>query len=93
MKKKSLFSKILIIVIVAVVCMVLTLTAALLSGSSKNDIFDLSSLNISNVLPVIFIGGFITCLIVGILILFLAKDVSEKIKNHLFNNTHGGDEK
>ena len=92
MKKKSLFSKILIIVIVAVVCLVLTLTVALLLGSSQTDIFDLTNLNISNMLPVILIGGFITCLVIGILILFLAKDVTEKIKNYLFNN-NGGNEK
>lgn len=86
MSKKSIFSKIIIIIVVALICLVLTLSMAFLVGSVNVDIFDFSNLNFSNMLPIIVIGGFISCIIIGILIIFLAKDVFIKLKNYFFDN-------
>ena len=93
MKKKSIFAKILLIVVIALICLVLTLLAAFLVGSVQNDVFDFSDLNFSNMLPVLVIGVFISCLIIGLLVLFLAKDVFVKIKNYIFEENDGGEEK
>lgn len=94
MKKKSIFTKILLIVVVALICLVLTVLSAFLLGSVNTKIFDFSNLNFANMLPVLLIGGFISCLIIGLLVLFLAKDVFVKVKNHLFDEEKdGGKEK
>lgn len=81
------------VIIVALICLTLTIVIALLFGSSSTDIFDFSDLNISNMLPVILIGGFISCVLVGILVIFLAKDVFVKIKDEFFKKENGGNEK
>ncbi len=92
--KKSIFSKVMIIVVVALICLILTLAIALMLGSNNKDIFDFSNLNISNVLPVVFIGGFVSCVIVGILVIFLCKDIFVKVKDYFFENKeNGGNEK
>lgn len=93
MKNKSLFSRAMIIVIVALVCLTLTITVALTLGSIGGDIFNFAKLNLSNVIPVMLIGGFVSCVIVGILVLVLAKDILIKIKDHLFKEKDGGNRK
>ena len=94
MNKKPIFTKVLIIIAVALVCLVLTLLVAFLLGSINTDIFDFSNLNFSNMLPVIILGGFISCVIVGFLIIFLAKDIFVKVKDFVFDNKEdGGNEK
>lgn len=92
MNKKSIFSKIMIIIIVSLICLALTFVLTLLFGSTNREFFDFSQLNISNMLPIIIIGCFLTCVVVGILVLFLAKDVFIKIKNYFFEK-NGGNEK
>ena len=84
MKKKSIFTKAIIVICAAMICLIITLSIAFLFGSVNADLFDFSNLNISNMLPIILIGGFISCFIVGILIILLAKDVFMKAKNYLF---------
>lgn len=93
MKSKSIFSKIMTIIVVALICLILTVVTALLLGSVNTDIFDFSNLNISNMLPVLIIGGFISCVAVGILVLFLAKEIFAKAKNEIFTKDNGGNEK
>ncbi len=90
MNKKTIFSKIIIIIVVALICFIATALLAFLLGSVNTDIFDFSNLNFSNMLPIIIIGGFISCVIIGILILFLAKDVFIKIKNYMLNSENDG---
>ena len=80
MKNKSFFSQIILLVIVAVICIISTVLVALLVGSADIELFDFSNLNISNMLPVLFIGAFITCAIVGVMFLFLAKTAFSKAK-------------
>ena len=93
MKNKTVFSKIMTVIVVALVCLVLTVVIAFLFGSANADIFDFSNLNISNMLPVLIIGGFISCVAVGILVIILAKDIFVKIKDEFFTKDNGGKEK
>lgn len=93
MKNKSIFSKIMIVIIIALICLVLTMAIALLFGSSSVDMFDFSKLNISNMIPVIIVGGFISCAVVGILVIILAKDIFVKVKDEFFENDNGGSKK
>ena len=94
MDKKPIFPKIMIVIVVALVCLILTLLTAFLFGSIDTDIFDFSDLNFSNMLPVVIIGGFISCVIVGILIIILAKDVFLKVRDYFFKSKEdGGNEK
>lgn len=93
MKNKTVFSKIMTVIVVALICLVLTVTLALLFGSINTNIFDFSNLNISNMLPVFIIGGFISCVVVGILIILLAKDIFVKVKDEIFTKDNGGNKK
>lgn len=92
MKKQSLFSQIIILIIISLVCIILTVTVAFLFGAAKTEIFDFSNLNVSNMIPVLIIGGFITCVIVGIIILFLGKTAFLKAKDY-YEKNNGGNEK
>ena len=95
MKNKSLFFQIIVVIIVAVVCMLLTLGISLLAGSFSFELFDLKSLNISNMIPVLLIGGFVSCVIVGICVLFVARTAFVKAKDYLkkTNKENGGTKK
>ena len=94
MSNKPIFTKIMLVIVVALVCLVLTVLMAFLFGSIDADIFDFSNLNISNMWPVIVVGGFISCVIVGLLVLVLAKDVFIKVKDFLFESKNDrGNEK
>ena len=94
MSNKPIFTKIMLVIVVALVCLVLTVLMAFLFGSIDADVFDFSNLNISNMWPVIVVGGFISCVIVGLLVLVLAKDVFIKVKDFLFESKNDrGNEK
>lgn len=68
--------------------------SAFLLGSINTDVFDFSNLNFSNMLPIILVGGFISCVVVGILIIFLAKDIFVNVKDYFFESKNdGGKEK
>lgn len=90
MSKKPIFTKIIIIISVALICLIITLLTAFLFGSINTDIFDFSNLNFSNMLPVIIIGGFISCITIGILIIILAKDIFIKIKDYFLETKNSG---
>lgn len=61
MKNKSLFTQIVSLIILAVICLLLTITVAFLAGSLNVELFDFKNLNFSNMIPVLIIGGFIYC--------------------------------
>ena len=86
MNNKPIFTKIMIVIVIAIICLVMTLSLAFLLGSVNTNIFDFSDLNFSNMLPVILIGGFISCVVVGILVIFLAKDILVKGKDYFSKN-------
>ncbi len=84
MKKKSIFSGILLLILITLICIALTVTIALLAGATNVNLFDFSNLNFSNMIPVLIVGGIITCFIVGISVLFLCRTVFFKVKNYFF---------
>ena len=90
MKNRSFFSQIMLLVVLSVVCIVLTVGIAFLVGSYNTTLFDFTNLNLANMIPVLILGGFISCVIVGITILFISRSVFLKIKNYL-SNDNGGD--
>ena len=92
MKNRSFFSQIMLLVILSVICIVLTVGIALLVGSSNTTLFDFENLNFSNMLPVLILGGFISCVIVGITVLFVARSIFYKVKNYLLEESKNGGE-
>ncbi len=92
MKNKSLFTQIILLIILSVVCIVSTVTITFLFGAIDTTIFDFKNINFANMIPVLIIGIFISCIIVGIAILFVVKNAFLKIHSHLKNenNNNGG---
>ncbi len=94
MKNRSFFSQIMLLVILSVVCVILTVGIALVVGSSATTLFDFENLNLSNMIPVLILGGFISCVVVGITVLFVARSIFYKVKNYLTEeDKNGGDKK
>lgn len=87
--KDTLFSKIIILAIVVMACIVITLTATLAIGSLDSNIFDFSNLNLYNAVPVLIIGGIISCFVIGIGVLFLSRNIFYKFKNYFFEEDGG----
>ena len=86
MKNKSLFVQIISLIVLAVVCILLTVVIAFLAGSLNIELFDFENLNFSNMIPVFIIGGFISFVLVGICFLFVARTAFLKAKNYLEEN-------
>ena len=82
MKNRTLFSRVIFVMILAVACLLLTAGLAILAGSLNAELFDFKNMNFSNIIPVLLIGGFVSCVIIGICILFVARDAFFKAKNY-----------
>ena len=82
MKDKSLFSKVIFLIIIAICGMLLTASLAFLAGSLNTELFDFKNLKVSNMIPIFLIGGFITCVGVGIGFLCVAKSAFFKAKDY-----------
>ncbi len=94
MKKNSVFAQIMVLVAIALVGLVLTVCLALLAGSVDTSIFDWKNLNLSNMIPVLIIGGFLTCVVIGIAIIVVSRSVFFKVRDFLFDNQNDkGDKK
>lgn len=94
MKNKSFFSQIMLLIILSAICFVLTIGIAFAVGSADAALFDFENLNFSNMIPVLMLGGFISCVVVGITVIFIARSVFYKVKNYLSqDNKNGGDKK
>lgn len=93
MKNKSFFSQIMLLIILAVICVILTVGIALFAGSYNTTLFNFENLNFSNMIPVLIIGGFISCVVIGVTVLFVARSVFLKVKDYLSENNNGGDKK
>ena len=95
MNQKSLFAQIIFTVIVAVICLVLTVGLAILVGSLNVELFDFQSMNFSNMIPVFIVGGFISCVIIGICVLFVSRTAFYKAKDYFEENNkeNGGTNK
>ena len=92
MKNRSFFSQIMLLIILSVVCVIVTVGVALFVGSYNTTLFDFENLNFANMIPVLIFGGFISCVVVGITVLFVARAVFLKVKDYLSDN-NGGDKK
>lgn len=86
MKNKSLFVQFITLMILAILCLMLTVGMAILVGSLNTELFDFRNLNFSNMIPVLIIGIFISCVIVGICFLFFARTAFFKAKDYLEEN-------
>ncbi len=86
MKKKSAFAQIMILVAIALVCIILTVSVALLVGSLDVTLFDWKNLNFANMIPVFIVGGFLTCVIVGIAVIVVFRSLFFKVRDYLFEN-------
>lgn len=94
MKKNSTFAVILTVVIVVLVGIVLTVFAAFMAGSVDVQLFDFENLNLANFIPALIIGGFLTTVTVGFVILFASKRIFMKIRDYfLEDKKNGGNEK
>ena len=55
---------------------------------------DFENLNFSNMVPILILGGFISCVVVGITVLFVARSIFYKVKNYFSEeDKDGGDKK
>ena len=86
MKDKSLFMQFITLIILAIVCILLTVTVAFLVGSLKTELFDFKNMNFSNMIPVLIIGGFISCMLMGICFLFFVRTAFFKAKDFIDEN-------
>ena len=81
-----------LLVIVVFVCIVLTISIALFVGSSDMILFDFRDFNFANALPIFIIGGFISCTIVVITLLFLLWAIYLKVKDYFSKAKIKGDD-
>ena len=85
MKKQSIFSLIVFLIILSLLAICLVVAMALFAGTFETTLFDFSNLNFANVIPVLVFGGFICCVIIGIAVLFVVRSVFLKTKDY-FND-------
>lgn len=93
MKNKSFFSQIILLFVVAVICIVVTISIALLLGSFGENIFNIADLNIANMIPVLVVGGFISCVIIALVVMFMAKGALAKAKEYFIETKEDGGKK
>lgn len=99
MKNKSLLFQLVAVIIVAVLCILSTFALTILAGSINAEIFDFANLNFSNMIPVLLVGIFVSCAIIGICVLFVLRTAFNKAKDYLEkeekekNTENGGDNK
>ncbi len=95
MKNRSFFSQIILLIIISLVCVTLTAGIAFFVGTYNTVLFDFQNFNFANTIPVLIIGGFISCIIVGITVLFVARSVFFKVKDYFVetNENNGGNKK
>lgn len=95
LKNKSFFSQIILLVILSLICVIVTIGIALFLGSCDTTLFDFTSLNFANMIPALIVGGFISCVIVGITVLFVARSIFLKVKDYVVetNENDGGSKK
>lgn len=91
LENKSLFSQTIALIILSVVCVILTVGIALFVGSYNTTFFNFENLNFANMVPVLIIGGFVSCVVIGIAVLFVSRSIFIKVKNYLSDD--GGNEK
>lgn len=86
MKKKSVFNGIILLVIITLICIAVTVTFALLAGAADVELFNFKNLNLSNMIPILIVGGIISCFIIGVAVLFFGRTVFFKLKDFFSEN-------
>ena len=86
MKKKSVFSGILLLIIISLICITATVSLALLAGSADTVLFNLENLNFSNMIPVLIVCGIISCFVIGIAMLFVGRTAFFKVRDCFFED-------
>ncbi len=83
MKNKSAFWQIMLLIVLAFICIAMTLAIAFLAGSVEVSMFDFSNLNIANMIPVFIFGGLATAFIMIIALLITSRSLFYKVKAFL----------
>ncbi|MBE6713619.1 MAG: hypothetical protein E7580_08970 [Ruminococcaceae bacterium] len=91
MNKNSLFTKAVLIILLTLCCFGLTVALALLFGSVETNLLDFRNLNFANVFPVLIIGGGLSCVVIGIAILYFARSAFFKAKDYFKENENKGE--
>ena len=86
MKNKSLFVQIIFLILLTVCLLFLTIAVAFLAGTFNVELIDFKSLNISNMIPVFIVGGFLSCVTIGICCLFIGRKAFMKAKDYFEEN-------
>ncbi|MBR0278148.1 MAG: hypothetical protein IJQ50_06800 [Clostridia bacterium] len=81
-----------LLIVLSVICVITTVCIAFFAGSYNTVLFNFEQINFNNMIPVLIIGGFISCVIVGITVLFVTRSVFLKVKDYLYDE-NGGDKK
>ncbi len=84
-----------LLVILALICIIATICIALFLGSYNTTFFDFKNLNLANMMPALIIGGFISCIIICITVLFVSRSIFLKVKDYFIqtNENNGGNQK
>lgn len=93
LKKENLWTKMILLVLIIFLCLFLTLALAFLAGSIEKPLFDLRNLNIGNMIPVLILGGLMSCMVLSICFLLFSKSFSVKIKELWEQNSDKKDNK
>ena len=93
MKNKSFFSQVIFLIILGVICFGITIAAAIFFGSYSNNIFNFENFNFMNMLPVILIGGFVSCVVIGVEVLFASRSIFEKVQDYFKDIKNDGGNK
>ncbi len=93
MKKENLWTKMIVLVLVIFFCLFMTLALAFLAGSVEEPLFDFGNLNFSNMIPVLIIGGLMSCMILSVCFLLFSKSFSGKIREFLAKDSDNKDNK
>ncbi len=88
-----MFTRVILLIVLAIVCLLITVGIALMAGSVQTTVFDFSTLNLANVIPVLLIGVFISSVIVGIAVLFFGRTAFYKWKDYIDNTNNKGERK
>lgn len=82
MKKNSIFGSILLLIIISFLCIIVTVSIALLAGAADTELFNFQNLNFSNMLPILIVGCILSCFIIGIAVLIVGKNVFFALKDY-----------
>ena len=93
MNRSPIFSRLIMLLIVGFLCIGLTVALAIWAGTCGDILPDPEALNWGNILLVGIIGGLLCCLIIGIMLLFLGKNLIAGIKDYLSKTDKNGGSK